>query len=51
MNQMESSGTIDSLLFGCEESHGYLGGNYARDKDACSGTIWLANYASELKKE
>lgn len=49
MNQLEKSGRIGDFLFGCEESHGYLGGNYARDKDAVSGAVWMSDFAGELK--
>lgn len=49
MNQLEKSGRIDDFLFWCEESHGYLGGNYARDKDAVSGAVWISDFAGELK--
>lgn len=51
MNTLEKSGRIDDFLFGCEESHGYLGGNYARDKDAVSGAIWISDFAWELKNK
>ena len=36
---------------GTEESHGYLTGNYARDKDAACAAIWLSEHAAELKKQ
>lgn len=44
-------GDIDGFLFGCEESHGYLAGNYARDKDAVTAAVWFSELAAELKKE
>lgn len=50
MNQLEKNIQGVSLVLGCEESHGYLTGNYARDKDAVSGAGILSTYASELKK-
>ncbi len=50
MNQIEQDGKIDDFIFGAEESHGYLTGNYARDKDAACAAIWLAEHAAELKK-
>ena len=50
MNQIEQNGKIDDFIFGAEESHGYLTGNYARDKDAACAAIWLAEHAAELKK-
>lgn len=51
MNQLEDEGVIDNFMLGAEESHGYLAGNYARDKDAATGAIWLAELAAELKAE
>jgi phosphoglucomutase len=50
MNQIEQDGKIGDFIFGAEESHGYLTGNYARDKDAACAAIWLAEHAAELKK-
>jgi phosphoglucomutase len=50
MNQIEQDGQIGDFIFGAEESHGYLTGNYARDKDAACAAIWLAEHAAELKK-
>ncbi len=49
MNTMEAAGEIDNLLIGCEESHGYIAGNYVRDKDAAIAGLWLAECAAELK--
>jgi phosphoglucomutase/phosphomannomutase len=49
MNRLEAAGGIADFLFGCEESHGYLTGPYARDKDAAGAAVWLAEYAAELK--
>lgn len=51
MNKIEKEGKIDNFLFGLEESHGYIAGNYLRDKDAAIGSLWLAELAAELKKE
>ena len=51
MNTLEKDGNIGGFLLGCEESHGYLTGNYARDKDAITAAIWLSELAAELKKE
>jgi phosphoglucomutase/phosphomannomutase len=39
----------DRFLFGAEESHGYLAGTYARDKDAAVAALLLAELAAELK--
>jgi len=41
--------TNEKFLIGCEESYGMLIGSYARDKDAASGALILAEYAAELK--
>lgn len=48
------AGTMDaegpeSFLFGCEESHGYLVGQYARDKDAAVAALLLAELAAKCK--
>jgi phosphoglucomutase/phosphomannomutase len=51
MNKLEKAGEIDNFLFGCEESHGYIAGNYVRDKDAVTPAIWLAELAAELKAD
>ncbi len=51
MNKIEKEGNIDDFIFGAEESHGYLTGNYARDKDATCAAIWLCEHAAELKKQ
>jgi len=37
------------FLFGTEESHGYLSGDFVRDKDAASAAILLAECAAWLK--
>jgi phosphoglucomutase/phosphomannomutase len=50
MNRLESDGRGADFIFGCEESHGYLAGTYARDKDAASAAVWIAEYAAELKQ-
>jgi hypothetical protein len=36
---------------GCEESHGYVAGNYVREKDAVPAALWLAELAAELKQQ
>lgn len=51
MNKLEKEGRIDDFLMGCEESHGYIAGNYVRDKDAVVAAIWLSELAAELKKQ
>ena len=47
-------GTIDEkgperFVFGTEESHGYLAGTYARDKDAAVAAMLLAELAAQTK--
>lgn len=51
LNDIQKKGEIDNFLMGCEESHGYLAGNYARDKDSVLPAIWLSELAAALKKE
>mgnify|MGYP001143694017 FL=1 len=51
MNRLESEGRIADFIFGCEESHGYLTGAYARDKDAAGAAVWIAEFAAELKRQ
>jgi len=50
MNKLESQGRMEGFVLGTEESHGYLMGNYARDKDAAGAAIWIAEHAAELKQ-
>jgi phosphoglucomutase len=51
MNKIETEGKMDHFILGTEESHGYLIGNYARDKDAAGAAVWIAEHAAELKKK
>lgn len=39
------------FVLGVEESHGYLAGTYARDKDAAVAALLLAELAAELKAQ
>jgi phosphoglucomutase/phosphomannomutase len=39
----------EKFVFGTEESHGYLAGTYARDKDAAVAAMLLAELAAEVK--
>lgn len=39
----------EGFLFGFEESHGYLRGTYARDKDAAVASLLFAELAADLK--
>ena len=41
----------DQFVFGTEESHGYLVGTYARDKDGAVAAMLLAELAAVLKAE
>lgn len=40
----------DKFVFGCEESLGYLAGQYARDKDAAVAALYILEHAAELKQ-
>ena len=51
MNKLETEGRMGDFLFGCEESHGYIAGNYVREKDASIAALWLAELAAELKAQ
>lgn len=51
MNKIETEDKMDHFILGTEESHGYLIGNYARDKDAAGAAVWIAEHAAELKKK
>jgi phosphoglucomutase len=51
MNRLEAEGRQGDFILGTEESHGFLMGNYARDKDAAGAALWLAELASQLKAE
>ena len=39
----------DRFVFGTEESHGYLVGQYARDKDGAVATMLMAELAADCK--
>jgi len=41
----------EEFVFGTEESHGYLAGGYARDKDAAVAALLLAECAASLKAQ
>ena len=51
MNRLEAEGRQGDFILGTEESHGFLMGNYARDKDAAGAAVWLAELTSQLKAE
>lgn len=48
---LEKEHRLDDFLGGFEESFGYLIGTYARDKDAAGAAMYVAELASELKRE
>jgi phosphomannomutase len=41
----------DQFIFGTEESHGYLAGTYARDKDAAVAAMLLAELAATVRAD
>jgi len=51
MNKLESEGKMDDFLFACEESHGFVSGNYIREKDSVLPIVWLLELAAELKEK
>lgn len=40
-----------TFVFGAEESHGYLFGDYARDKDGAIAALLISEFAAKLKQE
>lgn len=51
MNKLERQGRVDDVILSCEESHGYLIGTYARDKDGAAAAVIFSELAAELKKQ
>ena len=51
IRKLEEEGAIHRFVIGFEESHGYLVGTYARDKDAAPPAVLLCELAAKLKKE
>ncbi len=49
-NEMDKQGA-DRVVFSAEESHGYLVGSYARDKDGVVACMLMAELAASLKAE
>lgn len=47
--RMEAEGP-DQFVYACEESHGFLGGQHCRDKDASIAALWLCEAAAEDKR-
>ncbi|NTW61322.1 phospho-sugar mutase [Candidatus Saccharibacteria bacterium] len=48
---LSKENTDEKFVIGGEESYGLLKGTYARDKDAATGALPIAEYAAELKKQ
>ncbi len=46
--QIDAAGT-DNFLFGTEESHGFLIGQYVRDKDGAAACMLMAELAAQVK--
>ncbi len=42
---------IENFILGTEESHGYIIGHYAREKDAACAAVWISELAAKLKRE
>ena len=51
MNKLEKEDKINDLILGAEESHGFIMGNYCRDKDAAGAAVWICEHAAELKNK
>ncbi|MDD3887602.1 MAG: phospho-sugar mutase [Patescibacteria group bacterium] len=50
-NAIDTRLSGNKFLFGAEESHGYLYGDYARDKDGAIAALLICEYAALLKIE
>ncbi len=51
MNKLENIDKMKKFILGTEESHGFIIGNYARDKDAACAAVWISELAAQLKKD
>lgn len=51
MNKLEKADKMRKFILGTEESHGFIVGNYSRDKDAACAAVWLSELAAERKKD
>ena len=51
IRKLEERDEADRFVIGLEESHGYLVGTYARDKDAAPPAVLLCELAAKLKRE
>ena len=49
IGDLESQGSVDSYVFGFEESCGYLGGSYVRDKDGVFASLLVSEMAAFYK--
>lgn len=49
MNEMSAGGEIEKFFMGYEESHGYLMGDHARDKDGVSSALVICRMAAYYK--
>lgn len=49
--QQIDAGGADKFLFGTEESHGFLIGQYVRDKDGAAACMLMAELAAQVKAE
>lgn len=49
--QAIEDGGPENFVFGCEESIGYLAGQYCRDKDGSIAALFVVELASELKEQ
>ena len=47
--QLEADGEVERFILGFEESYGYLGGPYVRDKDAVIGSMLICEMAAYLR--
>lgn len=51
IKNLEETGEAERFVFGYEESCGYLGGAYVRDKDAVYASMLVAEMAADYKKQ
>ena len=51
ITELEKKGEENRFVFGFEESYGYLGGSYVRDKDAVIGSMLICEMVAYYKAE
>lgn len=51
ITELEEKGEENRFVFGFEESYGYLGGSYVRDKDAVIGSMLICEMVAYYKGE